>query len=524
MPILGNQLFPWVRLKPHADAHFFLAEDLELCTYVRHHKQKLVLFLAAMRSYADELRDHDADVHYVPLSPACTCGAQAATTYEAKLTAHLHRLREQHGSDAVSHVRLWEVEDKWFEQRLEAWAGEHDLDIQWLTSPMFVTTRQQFEDYLDEASGPFMAKFYERQRRRLKIMVDDAGAPHGGQWSYDHDNREKLPDHVEIPDVNYANPTQHVQDVMKLVGEHFRGHPGQLDDWWLPTTRRQALSWLRQFLDDRFYHFGPYEDALSNRGPWLFHSVLSPMMNMGLITPDEVLDRAVAVADEKQVPINSLEGFVRQIIGWREFIRGIYREYSEKQEQANHFGATGKLTDHWYDATTGIPPLDDAIRKAQRFGWTHHIERLMVLGNLMNLTGLHPHEAHRWFMEMYVDSSDWVMGPNVYGMALHSDGGIFATKPYIAGSNYLRKMSAYKCPRKPTAASLHDGEPVDGTGEATWCDVVDGLYWRFIDQHRATFVSNPRMSMMTRTLDKLKPDRRKQIFGAAERFIERVVN
>ena len=259
-------------------------------------------------------------------------------------------------------------------------------------------------------------------------------------------------------------------------------------------------SWLDDFVVNRLEKFGPYEDAITTGSSTLYHSLLSPCMNIGLITPDEIIAHTLKHADE--VPLQSLEGFVRQIIGWREFVRGVYREFGTHQESSNFWSHDRALTAAWYDGTTGIPPLDDAIHTAQRLGWTHHIPRLMVLGNLMTLCEVRPDSAHRWFMEMFVDSSEWVMGPNVYGMGLFSDGGVFATKPYICGSNYLRKMSDY--------------------GKGAWCDVVDGLYWRFIDKHRAFFEASPRLALMPRALDRLDPGRRSEIFAAAEAFIERV--
>jgi deoxyribodipyrimidine photolyase-related protein len=249
----------------------------------------------------------------------------------------------------------------------------------------------------------------------------------------------------------------------------------------------------------RLVDFGPYEDALSRRSETVFHSVLSPLLNLGLLTPRDVLDRVIDHARANEVPLNSLEGFVRQVIGWREFVRGIYRHFGERQENENFWGHRRGLAESWYRGETGIVPLDHAIRTAERLGWTHHITRLMVVGNLMTLAEIAPNAAHDWFMEMYVDSSDWVMGPNVYGMAIFSDGGIFATKPYICGSNYLLKMSDF------------------GRGE--WCDVVDGLYWRFIGKHRDFFAANPRLAMMARMLDRLKPARRERIFAAAEGFL-----
>ena len=296
----------------------------------------------------------------------------------------------------------------------------------------------------------------------------------------------------------WAVRTAHADDVISLVERVFPGHPGKASEFAWPTTRAQARAWLDDFVANRLEQFGPYEDAMTTRSRTLFHSVLSPCLNIGLLTPDEVVSRAMEHAE--RLPLQSLEGFIRQVIGWREFVRGIYREYGDEQERANFWSHERELTKAWYEGTTGIPPLDDAIRTAQRLGWTHHIPRLMVLGNLMTLCEIRPQSAHRWFMEMFVDSSEWVMGPNVYGMGLFSDGGIFATKPYICGSNYLVKMSDY--------------------GKGPWCDVIDGLYWRFIDKHREFFAGNPRLALMPRALDRLDPQRRTRIFEAAAYFLE----
>ncbi|MEM9328729.1 MAG: FAD-binding domain-containing protein, partial [Bacteroidota bacterium] len=256
------------------------------------------------------------------------------------------------------------------------------------------------------------------------------------------------------------------------------------------------------FLKERFDQFGPYEDAIDQQGVFLFHSVLSPYMNMGLLTPEEVVQRALAHYQQQKTHFASVEGFVRQIIGWREFLRGIYHQYHDDL-YANFFRHERRMKDCWYEGTTGIPPLDDSIHKAQNYGYTHHIERLMVLGNIMLLCELHPDEVYRWFMEMYVDSADWVMAPNVYGMSQFADGGIFATKPYIGGSNYILKMSNY-------------------SKKGDWPDTINGLYWRFIDRNRELFSKNPRMSMMTRTLDKMNSEKKEKIFGLAEAFIDKV--
>ncbi|MEM9021696.1 MAG: cryptochrome/photolyase family protein [Planctomycetota bacterium] len=496
--ILGNQLFPLKHVREANTTRIFMAEDAGLCTYVKHHKLKLVLFLSAMRSYADHLRAAGGDVHYDRLDDQPH--GSKAPSYETKLANYL----DQH--DWIDELVHFEIEDKFFEQRISAFCQQRGLQQTILPSPMFVTSRQQFAEYLDLAKGkPFMARFYEQQRKRLGILVGSNGKPVGGQWSFDAENRKKLPKHTVIPQTRYANPTQHVRDVVELVNDRFADHPREIaspGQVWFPTTRRQALAWLRAFLVNRFHGFGDYEDALSRRGDWLFHSVLSPVMNLGLITPGEAIDHALKYAQQHDVPLNSLEGYIRQIIGWREFIRGIYQNYSEQQDKTNCFNHARRMNDKWYTGETGMPPLDKAIKKALRLGWAHHIERLMVLSNFMNLCEIQPRQAHGWFMEMFIDSSDWVMGPNVYGMGLRSDGGIFSTKPYICGSNYLLKMSDYE--------------------NGDWTDVADGLYWRFIDRHRVFFESNPRMAVMPRSLDKMKAKRKELIFNAAEAFIDGV--
>ncbi|MFK7789770.1 MAG: cryptochrome/photolyase family protein, partial [Phycisphaeraceae bacterium] len=342
--VLGNQLFPVTNVRDMGVDTVFMAEDQGLCTYIKHHKLKLVLFLSAMRSYADELRDAGLTVHYVKLDDQPT-GAKAPS-YEQKLSDYLD------GHKTIDTLVHYEIEDKFFEHRLATFAGKRGLDLSEQQSPMFVTSRQQFAEYLDDSKGkPFMANFYKKQRRRLDIMMDDKGKPSGGKWSYDADNRKKLPKTITIPETSYAKPTDHVRDVVKLINDRFADHPGTLDDLsdiWFPTTRRQALAWLREFLDHRFDLFGDYEDALSNRGDWLFHSVLSPTMNLGLITPQEIIDRALEHANENDIPLNALEGFVRQIIGWREFIRGIYQTYSEEQEAKNAFDNHRTMKPCWH--------------------------------------------------------------------------------------------------------------------------------------------------------------------------------
>jgi deoxyribodipyrimidine photolyase-related protein len=266
-----------------------------------------------------------------------------------------------------------------------------------------------------------------------------------------------------------------------------------------PTTYEESQAWLNQFLQNRFAEFGEYEDSLVRGENILNHSVLSPMLNIGLLTPQDILNKALLFANKNKVPINSLEGFVRQILGWREFIRGVYEHKGTQERTMNYWQFSRKIPKSFWDGTTGIPPVDEVIKKVLATGYVHHIERLMVLGNIMLLCEFDPDEVYRWFMEMFVDAYDWVMVPNVYGMSQFADGGLMATKPYISGSNYLMKMSDFE----------------KGDWQQTW----DGLFWRFMHVHRNFFLKNPRLGMLVKTFDKMTEEKKEAHIHQAEIFL-----
>ena len=489
--IMGNQLFPKEQLPSSRNVTVFMAEDRELCTYYRFHKHKIILFLAAMRSYADDLRKSGYHVTYLKLDD----DGASSLTYDEKLG---NELKARPSAGLVS----FEVEDKFMERRIKELTQRHGRKYTVLKSPMFLTSREEFHGYLKGQKKPFMKTFYEQRRKALGILIDKDGKPTGGKWSFDEDNRARLDPDLSVPSLPKFKSSTHVSDVSKLVEQMFGDHPGESKDFWLATTRAESIKWLDDFLDQRLENFGEFEDSIDPKEFSVFHSVLSPVINLGLLTPDEVIRRTLTHAKENKIPMNSLEGFVRQMIGWREFVRGIYQNFSEKQDAANFFKHEGKLSSVWYTGQTGILPLDDSITKTIKYGYAHHIERLMVIGCLMLLSQVHPREVHRWFMEMYVDSSDWVMGPNVYGMSQFSDGGIFATKPYICGSNYILKMSSYK--------------------KAPWCDVWDGLYWKFVSEKFQFLAKNPRLSMMVAMWGKKTKAQQKQLLQVADAFISRV--
>ena len=484
--VLGNQLFHPKYFKDYKSSFFFLAEDFELCTYEKHHKQKIIFFLSSMRSFKDELDHAGYKTIYHKIEDK-----EFKDDYVKKLGRAIKEKK-------VKSVKFFEIEDNPFEKKIVSYLNKEKIDYKILKTPMFLSSRKDFLNYLSKSKRPFMANFYKEQRTKFNILLNKDGTPKGGKWSFDSENRKKLPKDIKLPNQPVFKETEHTKKLKKIINEEFPKHPGDTNQFWIGTTRKDAKLVLDNFLKNKLKLFGDYEDAVDQRDNILFHSALSPFINNGFITPQEILDELTKF--EKKVSINSYEGYLRQVIGWREFMRGIYQNFDGKMQKTNFFNHKNKMKNSWYEGTTGLDPLDHAIKNAKDYAWSHHIERLMILSNIMNLCEIEPRQVYKWFMEMFMDSSEWVMSPNVYGMGLFSDGGTFATKPYICGSAYFLKMMDFK--------------------KGPWCNILDGLYWRFIDKNKKFFLKNPRLSMMVRILEKMKPDRKKEIFSAANTFIK----
>ena len=486
--ILGNQLFDPKILKENKCNEVFMAEDYELCTYFKHHKLKLFLFLTAMREYRDELKNKSFSVNYFEL--------QNRKKNENYIDFLIKFLKDKE----ISEIDIFEIEDKGFENLFLKELVGVGVKVNIIKSPMFLFERSDFVSMAKGKKVYRMSSFYQKARKTLKILMDENDKPIGGKWSFDEENRKKIPKNITPPEMIAFKESKYSAEVKNLINSNFNDHPGNLDKIWFPVDRAGAQKQLDNFLKIRFENFGIYEDAMLENKNFLFHSCISPFLNIGLLTPHKVIDKTLQFAKKNNIPMNSVEGFVRQIIGWREFIRGIYHEEGEVQLNSNYWKHTKKLTQSWYDGTTGIDPLDDCIKTTLKDGYIHHIPRLMVISNIMNLCGIDPKEIYKWFMEMYIDSSDWVMVPNVFGMATYADGGMMSTKPYTCGSNYILKMSNYK--------------------KGDWCDTLDGLYWKFTEKNRKFYENNPRLALLTRSLDKLEPSRKKHIFKQAENFIK----
>ncbi len=488
--ILGDQLFP--NLKDHlgdsTPEMIFMAEAQDLASHFKYHKQKLIFFFASMRRWAKAREEEGFTVQYHKINEA-----DQSLSFTDKLEKYLKDVAKPHK------IKCFEIDDHFMHEAIEKLCADLKVELEFIESPKFLFKRADFSEYLNSTKKPFLKNYYQRQREALKLLLDENGDPLGGKWSFDESNRKKLPKDHQPPMPLQFEHDELLKELIEIVDELFPDHPGKAKCFNWATSREQALAVLEQFLNEKFELFGPYEDALEPGQVFLYHSTLSPYLNIGLLEPREVLEAILEKFENDDVHYPSVEGFVRQLVGWREFISGMYHEFDFNK---NYFGFSRKMKKAWYEANTGIPPLDDSINKVQEHGYNHHIERLMVLGNIMLMCELDPQEVYAWFMEMYIDSADWVMAANVMGMSQFADGGSFATKPYIAGSNYLRKMSHYP--------------------KGEWCDIVDGLYWRFIDRQRETFASNHRMGMMLATLKKMDPDRKERIFKAAENWIESV--
>jgi len=524
----GNCLFPSTdRLKPDEKTLFFMAEDPGLCTRYAFHKHKLVFVLSAMRSYRDCLAEK-YDVLYYPLPGKKEPGSGGnfnslgMLAYEAKLKNAL----EKYG---IEKIVTYTLEDFFFRESIRNFCARNGIELETVDSPGFLTPVEAFRAYKGEREKLRFNDFYIWQRKRLGILLTgDGKGPLGGKWNFDRENRKPLSRGLEVPKVPASPQSRHTEEVIALVDSLFPEHPGRTGNFYLPTTRKAALAWLDAFLEERFRFFGPYEDALAEGEPFLFHSVLSPLLNSGLLIPGEVVEKAIGYYEmrtkasgnaenvensgregekrdylkgnrDEDFPFSSLEGFVRQVIGWREFMRGMYHC---SEIGGNFFGHERKLDGRWYRGDLGIEPVDRTIRQVMEYGYAHHIQRLMVIGNFMLLCEIHPAEVYRWFMELFVDSADWVMVPNVYGMSQFADGGSFATKPYISGSSYLLKMGDYE--------------------KRAWCEVWDALFWNFVDKNREFFRKNYRTAVLVGTWDKMLGEKRKKHLQLAARFLGKI--
>ncbi|MTI41949.1 cryptochrome/photolyase family protein [Fulvivirga lutimaris] len=485
--VYPHQLFKKSPLLDKADA-FILVEDELYFNQYNFHKNKLILHRASMKYYASILVDLGKSVSYIDRKTS-------NTTYTAL---------EKAKSIGATEVIVISPDDYLLTRRVDRYARQLSLTINCIENPGFLTSSNELNTRLTKnKTGYFMASFYKNQRVALDLLIDN-GEPTGGKWSFDEDNRKKLPKNIKLLDIEQLNENAFVKEAKEYVEANFKTNLGSPDAFNYPITHKEAKQWLDKFLIERMEKFGDYEDAIAKDQSILFHSLLTPALNIGLLTPQQVIDRTMELHKKHDFPINSLEGFIRQIIGWREFVRGIYLKEGVFERTNNYFNYSRKIPASFYNGTTGIEPVDQTIKKVLSTGYCHHIERLMILGNFMLLCEFDPDEVYRWFMELFIDAYDWVMVPNIYGMTQYADGGLITTKPYISGSNYILKMSDYQ--------------------KGKWCEIWDGLYWNFIYQHQQKFSSNQRMKFNINMLNKMNTEKLTSHVNNAQSFLETLDN
>ena len=483
--IFPNQLFEDISFIPK-DSKIWLVEEQLYFKQYAFHKQKLVFHRTSMKVYANYLEQKGFQTNYID-SPQSDSDIR-----------HLIPLLFCKGFTQLSYC---EAMDDYLDQRIKKTSQQLGIKVRIFKNQAFLYDQTETDLYFDSHKRYFQTDFYIHFRRQRGILCDEKGHPLGGKWSYDSENRLKYPADATPPVVHYPIKGQEYKNAETHILKQFSENPGHIDGpITYPTSFKEAKEWLENFLIQRFYHFGPYEDAIPQKPLILHHSLLSPLLNSGLLTPGYVLNRAIEFGQLQAIPLSSLEGFVRQIAGWREFVKVIYQREGSKQRTTNFWNFQKDLPSSFYSGETGILPIDTVIRKNLTTAYNHHIERLMVLGNFMLLCEINPDAIYQWFMEMYIDAYDWVMVPNIYGMSQFADGGKMCTKPYISGSNYVLKMSDY-------------------SKNAEWTEIWDALFWRFMHVHREFFLSNPRLGMLVRTWDKNELSKKTAILNKAEQYL-----
>ena len=487
-------IFPHQLFKPHPairqTRQVYLVEEYLFFGQYRFNKKKLVLHRASMQHYAHDLADTGIQVNYIEATEEL---------------CDIRLLIPQLAHRGVKQIYYADVADNWLRKRLVQACEQADIGLTAYKSPNFLNDTESTAGFFDSRKTYFQTDFYIWQRRERRILLEAGGKPVGGKWTFDSENRSRFPKNEAVPLLYPPAENRYVTDARKWVGEHFANNYGSTNSpfgnlgGFFPVTHTEAERWLDDFLRDRFANFGIYEDAMVAGEHFLYHSVLTPLLNIGLLNPQQVIDKALQAAGDNAIPLNSLEGFIRQVMGWREFIHLVYEREGSSQRTRNYWGFTRKIPKTFWTGHTGIPPVDAVIRKVLATGYTHHIERLMVMGSFMQLCEFDPDDVYLWFMEMYIDAYDWVMVPNVYGMTQFADGGLMVTKPYISGSNYLLKMGDWK----------------KGPWQQTW----DALFWRFMHVHRQLFSQNPRLGMLLKTFDKMPAEKRDKYISDAEGFL-----
>ena len=478
--VFPHQLFEDHELFHSCDELFLIEEPLFFSQY-RFHKKKIILHRASMKAFLEEQSNASSNWNYISHDEA------SFLQIESKLK-----------SLGVTELKWIDTVDFNLEKKIHTWAKNLSAKELRFESPNFYNSEEELREYFSKKKF-FLNDFYIHERKKRKILIEPSGEPVGGKWTFDTENRAKAPKGMEFPKPFVSTQNDFVIEATAYVETNFGLHVGTAEDFMYAVTRKEAKAALYYFIQHKINEYGTYQDAIVPQEAWLFHSIISPYLNIGLLNPQECVQAAL----DSNAGMNNVEGFVRQILGWREFIRAVYVLKGVQERTSNFLQHDRKLPNGFWDASTGIRPIDDCLEGLLKNAYSHHIERLMILGNFMLLSEVHPHEVYEWFMTFYIDAYDWVMVPNVYGMSQFADGGLMSTKPYMSGSNYIYKMSNYK------------------KGEA-WEKIWDALFWNFIERNTPFLSRNYRLSMMVALLNKMDEQKKQGHMALAQSFLNKV--
>ncbi len=472
-----------------------MCEVKEEARYVKHHKKKIVFLFSAMRHFADELRESGYSVDYIKFDDTENIGS---------LKGEVGRALKRHKIDkvAVTHPGEYRVL-----KDISTWETDLGIPVEVVPDNRFVCTLDEFRDWAKDRAQLRMEYFYREMRRKCSILMD-GNEPIGGKWNYDAENRKPPKSGLSIPATYSGQIDAITREVIQVVADYFPDHFGDIEPFHFAVTRDHALQALQKFVEQRLGDFGDYQDAMIEGEPWMYHSQIGLYLNCGLLSPIECVEAAESAYLNGTAAINAVEGFVRQIIGWREYIRGLYWTKMPELAEENFFEASRELPDFYWTANTQMNCLRQCVLETRQNAYAHHIQRLMVLGNFALLAGIDPKQVNEWFLIVYVDAYEWVELPNVSGMALYADGGVVASKPYAASGGYINKMSNYcnKCSFK-----------VREKNGPTACP-FNYIYWDFLERNRDKLKSNYRMRMMYNVYDKMDSDRKAAIENDSRRF------
>ena len=500
VPVLGDQLtrdLASVRGRSKDDTIILMMEVWDEATYVKHHKQKITLIFSAMRHFAAELKEAGWQVDYVQLTDEGNSGS---------FTGEVARAVERHDPRAIHIVEAgeWRVQ-----QALEEWPDKFACEVEILPDDRFIASIAEFREWAEDRKTLRMEFFYREMRRKTGLLMD-GDQPEGGQWNLDKENRRPPKDGLSAPERPKFEPDKITREVIALVEDRFADHFGNLERFECPVTRQDAEETANAFFAERIEQFGPYQDAMVHGEDDLFHSMLSTSINLGLLDPLDLCRRAEQSYRDGKAPLNSVEGFIRQIIGWREYVRGFYWHQMPGLQSANMLDAQRPLPDFYWTGQTDMRCMADSIRSTHENAHAHHIQRLMVLGNFALLAGIAPADVQDWYLAVYADAYEWVELPNVAAMVLYADGGILASKPYAASGNYINKMSNY-CGACKYSVSKKTGE-----GSCPF----NALYWHFMHRYRELLENNQRIGRIFSTWDRMDEDKRRAYLDTADAFLE----